>query len=187
MNLNAGIAKTGKLSLLVVGLAVLSTLILVAGPADAAKCLPTPWDEIGPFYRPNAPVRSSIGKGYLLSGTVRSSRDCSPISGARIEIWQTGPGGQYDDAHRATLFADRRGRYRIETVAPPGYGQRPSHIHLLVDAKGFEGLITQHYPKHGKKKASFDLVLVPEWKDDEKPGGRVDEVIRPGKTRPGKH
>jgi hypothetical protein len=32
----------------------------------------------------------------------------------------------------------------------------------LVDAKGFEGLITQHYPKKGKKGATFDLVLEPE-------------------------
>src|SRR5512133_532401 len=92
--------------------------------AQAAGCVPTPWDEIGPFYRPNAPVRSSIGRGYLLSGTVRSSADCSPIPKARIEVWQTGPGGKYDEAHRATLVSDREGRYRLETDFPPGYAQR---------------------------------------------------------------
>ena len=32
-------------------------------------CQPTPYDEIGPFYRPNAPVRSRVGKGYVLKGT----------------------------------------------------------------------------------------------------------------------
>ena len=41
-------------------------------PALAVTCSPTPWDKIGPFYRPNAPERTSIGKGYLLRGTVRS-------------------------------------------------------------------------------------------------------------------
>lgn len=148
-------------------LAVLSfLLILIAtGDALAGKCSPTSWDEIGPFYRPNAPERSSIGKGYLLSGTVRSAGDCRPLHNVRIELWQAGPDGNYDDAHRATVFSDHAGRYRLQTSAPPPYGRRPSHIHILVDAKGFEGLITQHYPKRGKKGATFDLIL-----EKEKPG-----------------
>jgi hypothetical protein len=128
-------------------------------PALAATCSPTPWDEIGPFYRPSAPERTSIGKGYLLSGTVRSAGDCRPLYNVRIELWQAGPDGTYDDAHRTTLFSDHADRYRLETSVPPPYGHRPSHIHILVDAKGFEGLITQHYPKKGKKAATFDLVL----------------------------
>ena len=37
----------------------------------------------GRGYRPNAPVRNSIGRGYLISGTVRSSSDCSAIAHAR--------------------------------------------------------------------------------------------------------
>jgi protocatechuate 3,4-dioxygenase beta subunit len=145
------------------------------GPALAVTCSPTPWDEIGPFYRPNAPERTSIGTGYLLSGTVRSAGDCRPLHNVRIEIWQTGPAGMYDDAYRATLFSDRSGRYRLETSVPQPYGRRPSHIHLLVDAKGFEGLITQHYPKKGKKGATFDLVLEPEKQGESKvrnPAGR---------------
>jgi len=152
--------------------------------AHAAKCPPTDWDEIGPFYRPNAPVRSSIGKGYLLSGTVLSSRDCSAIPDARVEVWQTGPDGRYDDAHRATIIADKRGRYQLETTPPRGYGNRPSHIHILVDVKGFEGLITQHYPRQGAKRGTFDLVLVPEAKDTEKSKGRVDDLVRPGRNQP---
>jgi len=159
----------------------------ILGPTGAtvhaAQCQPTPWDEIGPFYRPNAPVRSSIGKGYVLSGTVRSV-DCSPISSARIEVWQTGPDGNYDDAHRATLFPDKQGRYRLETSFPPGYARRPSHIHILVDAKGFEGLVTQHYTKKGAREGTLDLVLVPESQGKPQPGGRVDDMVRPGKVRP---
>lgn len=170
--------------LLFVSLSILSISLLDAGSAHAAVCVPTPWDEIGPFYRPNAPVRNSIGKGYLLSGTVRSSADCSAIPNARIEVWQTGPSGKYDDAHRATILADKQGRYRLETYPPPGYARRPSHIHILVDVKGFEGLVTQHYPKPGAKQATFDLVLVPEPQGKPKPGGRVDDLVRPGKTQP---
>ncbi len=146
---------------------VVAWLLLVLGAshvsgAERFKCEPTPWDEIGPFYRQGAPVRGKIGTGYLLQGTVRSARDCSPIPGARIEVWQVGPDGVYDDDHRATLYADRKGRYRLETDFPPPYGRGRSHIHIVVDARGFDGVITQHYPAKRTKGARFDLVLVPE-------------------------
>lgn len=138
--------------------------ILIAGtPAsDARKCPPTPWDEIGPFYRPGAPQRTKIGSGYVLSGTVRSATDCRPLPGARIEFWQVNASGVYDDAHRATIIADRQGRYRLETAVPPPYERRPPHIHILVDLRGFAGLITQHYPQRHRKSSTFDLVLSPE-------------------------
>ncbi|MDD2897664.1 MAG: intradiol ring-cleavage dioxygenase [Desulfuromonadaceae bacterium] len=143
----------------------LSALLLVTmngGAALAVSCTPTPWDEVGPFYRQNAPVRSCLGRGYVLSGTVRSAADCRPLPNIRIEVWQAGPGGEYDDGHRATLYSDHAGRYHLETDVPPPYGRRPPHIHILVDAKGFEGLVTQHYPGKGKQRGSLDLVIVPE-------------------------
>lgn len=160
---------------IIAGLGMFLLLLATSENSDAVPCSPTPWDEIGPFYRPNAPERSSIGRGYLLSGTVRSADGCRPLHNARIEIWQAGPDGRYNDAYRATLHSDRAGRYRLETATPLPYGNRPSHIHMLVDAEGFEGLITQHYPKKGKRGATFDLVLVPETKGKEKarnPAGR---------------
>ena len=145
----------------IAGLLLLLQAVPVGG-AERFRCEPTPWDEIGPFYRQGAPVRSKIGKGYLLQGVVRSARDCSPIPGARIEVWQVGPDGEYDEAHRATIYADRKGRYRLETDFPPPYGRGRSQIHIVVDAKGFDGVITQHYPAKGTKGARFDLVLAPE-------------------------
>lgn len=151
-----------RMTLLSCGCALLAHLAPASWGAESFSCTPTPWAEIGPFYRPGAPVRGIIGRGYELSGTVRSARDCSPIAGARIEVWQVGPDGRYDDAHRATLHADAHGRYRLLTSFPPPYGDGRPHIHLLVDAKGFDGVITQHYPQRGTRRASFDLVLVPE-------------------------
>ena len=174
--------NTCRLALICLSALVIS--LPVAPAAHAAKCAPTPWDEIGPFYRPNAPVRSSVGKGYVLSGTVRSSADCSPIPNARIEFWQTGPSGQYEDAYRATVISDKRGRYRLETYSPGGYANRPPHIHILVDVKGYEGLITQHYPKKGAKSAGFDLVLLPEEQGAGTPAGRTEDLVRPGKKSP---
>ena len=143
--------------------AVTMIILLMASQVDPAtaawKCTPTPQDEIGPFYRPNAPVRSKLGEGYVLKGTVRSAATCQPIPGARIEFWQTGPDGKYADAYRATIIADRQGRYRLTTSRPPPYAPRPSHIHILVDVRGYAGLITQHYPTAGKRRATFDLVM----------------------------
>lgn len=140
---------------------VISVALLLPG-ADAAaapECAPTPHDEIGPFYRPNAPVRSVIGKGYILQGVVRDASTCRPVAGARIEFWQAGPGGVYSDAYRATVYSDPKGRYRLETFLPPPYARRPAHIHILVDMRGYAGLITQHYPKNGSKGSAMDLVM----------------------------
>lgn len=146
------------------GLLAIAALLVSTEPPAAApyRCQPTPWAEIGPFYRPGAPLRDRIGSGYLLSGTVRSAADCAPIAGARIEVWQVGPDGRYDDRHRATMYSDQRGRYRLTTSLPPRYGTGKPHIHFVVDAKGFDGVIAQHYPRKGEKRATFDLVLAPE-------------------------
>lgn len=107
-------------------LCCVAMLMPAAGTAAGArKCPPTKPDEVGPFYRPDAPVRSKIGTGYVLTGTVRSSVDCTPVPKARIEVWQAGPDGEYDDAHRATLIAATNGNYRLETHFPPRYVMRP--------------------------------------------------------------
>jgi catechol 1,2-dioxygenase len=133
-----------------------------AAAGDPANCKPTQPDMLGPFYEPDAPVRSSVGSGYVLSGTVLGAEVCKPIPNSRIEFWLANPRGDYDDAHRATLFAGERGRYRLESNVPVSYGGRPPHIHVRVRAPGYEELVTQHYPEHGQRKANFDLVLVEE-------------------------
>ncbi len=124
-------------------------------------CEPTPSDYLGPFYKPNAPVRSSVGKGYNLKGMVMSSKDCTPIANARIELWLTGPDGSYDDDHRATIFSDDDGRYRFESNLPRGYYGRPPHIHIRISAEGFKILATQHYSSRGQTNGEFDIVLIP--------------------------
>lgn len=123
--------------------------------------MPTRPDALGPFYKPNAPLRNSVGSGYKLSGTVMSSEDCSPIPQARIEFWMAGPDGAYRDDYRATVIADEAGEYNFESHKPPSYLSRPPHIHMRVTAEGFKTLITQHYPKDGANSGEFDLVLIP--------------------------
>jgi protocatechuate 3,4-dioxygenase beta subunit len=123
-------------------------------------CTPTPPDAMGPFYKPNAPLRDSVGKGYELNGRVMSSMDCSPIPQAQIELWMAGPEGDYKDDYRATVISDESGQYRFESHLPPSYLSRPPHIHMRVTADGFKTLITQHYPEAGSKKGELDLVLI---------------------------
>jgi catechol 1,2-dioxygenase len=133
-----------------------------AAAGRSADCKPTQPDMLGPFYEPGAPVRTSIGSGYVLSGTVLDAEACKPIPNARIEFWLANPSGDYDDAHRATVFAGRRGEYRFESNVPVSYGGRPPHIHVRVRAPLYEELPSQHYPERGQRRANFDLVLLAE-------------------------
>jgi protocatechuate 3,4-dioxygenase beta subunit len=129
---------------------------------EPANCKPTQPDMLGPFYEPGAPVRTSVGSGYVLSGTVLGAEECKPIPNAQIEFWLANPRGEYDDAHQATVFAGQRGEYRLESNVPVSYGGRPPHIHVRVRAPGYEELVTQHYPERGQRKANFALVLLEE-------------------------
>ncbi len=128
---------------------------------EPASCEPTQQDMLGPFYEPGAPERTSIGSGYVLSGTVLAAGSCEPIHDARIEFWLTDPRGVYDDAHRATVPAGSGGEYRFESNVPGSYENRQPHIHLRVTAPGYQELVTQHYPVAGQTEANFDLILEP--------------------------
>jgi catechol 1,2-dioxygenase len=131
-----------------------------AAGGGPANCKPTQPDMLGPFYQPDAPVRTSVGSGYVLSGAVLGAEACKPLPNAHIEFWLANPRGDYDDAHRATVFAGQKGEYRFESNVPVSYGGRPPHIHVRVTAPGYEELVTQHYPERGQSKANFDLVLL---------------------------
>jgi protocatechuate 3,4-dioxygenase beta subunit len=149
-----------KYKLMLTGIMVVSA---IANPAMAEdlSCAPTPEDSLGPFYKPNAPTRSTVGEGYVLSGVVKSARDCSIVPGAKIEFWLAAANGSYDDDHRAIVLADGAGLYKFQSNVPPKYNFRPPHIHVRVTAEGFYNLVAQHYPKVGSSAGEFPLVLVP--------------------------
>ena len=125
-------------------------------------CAPTPPDALGPFYKPKAPLRDSVGKGYELRGVVMSTKNCEFIPQARIELWMAGPDGEYTDDYRATDMPNQSGEYCFESHLPQSYFNRPPHIHMRVSADGYKTLITQHYLEAGSKTGTFDLVLIPE-------------------------
>ena len=117
-------------------------------------------DILGPFYRPNSPVRNNLrikgDKGELteLRGYV-SHNDCStPYNNAKVEIWHCDVNGVYDNQstefrYRGTTFTDKKGFYSFQTILPVPYGGagfiRPAHFHLIVTAEGYQPLITQLY------------------------------------------
>jgi len=51
---------------------------------------------LGPFYEPDAPVRTSVGSGYVLSGAVLTAAECKPIRNAHIEFWLANPRACYE-------------------------------------------------------------------------------------------
>jgi protocatechuate 3,4-dioxygenase beta subunit len=124
--------------------------------------MPTSPDMLGPFYIAGAPMRTSVGEGYALSGVVRSAADCSAISSAVLEFWMAGPDGEYADDYRATMLAGSDGSYQFTSHMAAPYGGRPPHIHVRVTAPGFGELVTQHYPVAGETQARFEIVLIPQ-------------------------
>jgi hypothetical protein len=101
---------------------------------------------------------------YVLSSALTRSQGPFLVSRRALrgggEVRFANPRGEYDDAHRATVFAGHRGGYRLERNVTVSYGSRPPHIHVRVRAPGHEELVTQHLSERGQREANFDLVLV---------------------------
>ena len=121
----------------------------------------TTTDILGPFYRPNAPVRSDMlikndkGQLVILSGQVKH-KDCkTALKGACVELWHCSADGVYDNdspdfKYRAKTYCDDKGNYSFKTVLPVPYdvgngSVRPAHFHMLISAAGYQTLITQLY------------------------------------------
>lgn len=111
------------------------------------------------------------GPILLAEGSIKDEAG-NPIEGATIDIWQTAPNGLYASQDQEqdtysfhglqTVGAD--GRYAFTTVKPVEYtvptdgpvgdilnacGRhpwRPSHLHYIVEANGYEPLVTEIFP-----------------------------------------
>ena len=104
---------------------------------------------------PDAPVRSVVGHGHILTGTVRSSVNCAPIPGAKLELWPEGPDGGHPDEYRATVFTDPSGAYRFEC-------NPTDHIHMRISAQGYRSIASNAYHTQGQPEGVFDIVLEPD-------------------------
>lgn len=121
----------------------------------------TTTDILGPFYRPDAPVRSdmriknTVGQLVVLSGKVKH-KDCkTPLKNACVELWHCDGSGVYDNEspdfkYRAKTYCNDKGNYSFKTILPVPYDVgngtiRPAHFHMLISAEGYQTLITQLY------------------------------------------
>jgi protocatechuate 3,4-dioxygenase beta subunit len=118
-------------------------------------------DILGPFYRPDSPIRNNLtimgdlGEAIELTGKIYH-KDCStPYKKAKIELWHCDGKGVYDNSsdqyrYRGTSFSDENGNYSFKTILPVPYeigggNFRPAHFHLMISAGGYQSLVTQLY------------------------------------------
>jgi len=111
-------------------------------------------DGLSQTYVPNAPVRSSVGTGHVLTGRVLSGSDCAPIPGAKLELWPEYAGRGHPDSARATVFADASGGYRFEC-------DPPEHVHMRISATGYVTIAHNGYHPGGRPTGTLDIVLAP--------------------------
>lgn len=121
----------------------------------------TTTDMLGPFYRPNSPVRNNLavkgdaGDLIELSGTIKHNDCKTPYKKAKIELWHCNSKGLYDNTsdefqHRGTTYSNEDGYYFFNTALPVPYdigggNKRPAHFHLMITAAGYQPFVTQLY------------------------------------------
>ena len=118
-------------------------------------------DILGPFYRPDSPVRTNLliageaGRKLELTGTVLHKDCISPYKNAKVELWHCDAKGVYDNStdayrYRGTTYTDESGNYSFRTILPVPYDVgngniRPAHFHMMITATGYQPLVTQLY------------------------------------------
>jgi protocatechuate 3,4-dioxygenase beta subunit len=122
---------------------------------ETRSCESTLDDGVSPSYKPDAPERSVVGHGHVVTGVVLSSVDCKPIANAKLEFWPEEEGLGHPDSSRATFFTDLEGRYRFEC-------NLPEHIHMRISAPGYRTIGVNSYHPEGRPEGTLDVVLEPE-------------------------
>jgi catechol 1,2-dioxygenase len=143
-------------------------------------------DILGPFYRPDAPMREDLtyeglaGTRITLRGQVFADDCTTPLPNALVEIWHCDTLGEYDNEtdeyrHRASLKTNEMGEYRFHTIVPGKYlnGRlyRPSHIHYRVTEKNSSELISQIYF------AGDPHIKADPWASDKKAEHRILPIV----------
>lgn len=116
-------------------------------------------------------IRGNDGDQVVFSGRIRDPQG-RPVRGAVMDIWQTAANGLYSNQDpkqpdynlRAQMKIGDDGRYLFSTVKPSPYtvpddgpvGEllramgrrpwRPSHLHIIIEAKGFKPIVTELFP-----------------------------------------
>lgn len=131
---------------------------------------------LGPFHTHDAEQLSDgaslsqdeTGEPLLVICSVCDSESKAPVSGVKVDIWETDSSGMYDVQHadrsrpdgRGVMFTDNEGQFWFKAIKPVSYpiphdgpvGQllkmlrrhpfRPAHMHFMFQREGFDHLIT---------------------------------------------
>lgn len=148
------LAKCAALGSLSVASALSLPQAIDAWDAHESARKATPWNELGPFYKRQAPKAthlrrpSDVGIPLAVSGRVLNTRG-NAIPGATLEIWHANHLGHYDlDGYRfrTTLSTPDSGKYAFDSIIPGHYPDRVcQHVHYLITAPGHKPLTTQMY------------------------------------------
>ena len=130
---------------------------------------PTTTDILGPFYRPDSPLRTNLrlpnsnGTQIVLKGYIFKENGETPINNALVEIWHCDENEVYDNTsdeykYRGGQRTKADGKYEFKSILPVPYkadqkdesSWRPAHIHMRVSVPNQQDLITQIYFKDGK-------------------------------------
>lgn len=135
-----------------------TTPALVFATAQAASpepgtCRLTPKSIEGPFYLDPRLVRSELGEGrpgmpLRLNLRIVEAGACTPIRGARVDVWHADAQGLYSGYEgqgdrrristagqaflRGTQVSDGAGAVAFETIYPGWYPGRATHVHFKV-------------------------------------------------------
>jgi len=137
-----------------------STTTTTTGTTNAA-CAVSPTETIGPYPSIANFIRSDIREGKtgvpvtLTITVVNASSNCSPVSGAIVDIWQCDADGHYSEYAqqgyngttqtflRGIQTTDASGIVTFTTIYPGWYAGRATHIHVEVTVNGKAVKVTQ--------------------------------------------
>jgi hydroxyquinol 1,2-dioxygenase len=126
--------------------------------------------------RPGTP-----GEPCAVSGTIKDLKG-KPVAGATVDVWEGGADGLYDVQKpdgtnlRARFRSDAEGRFHFKCITPVSYPvphdgpvgklltatgrhpMRPGHLHFVIQAPGFDKLVTHLFTK-GDKYLDSDAVF----------------------------
>jgi len=139
---------------------------MVPAAALTPSCTLTPAAVPGPFYFDPKLLRADITEGHpgaplRLRFMVLDAANCTPVAGARVDVWHTradgyysGYAGQGDRRNfdtsgatfmRGTQIADARGEASFRSVYPGWYVGRTVHVHFKIFIDDRDMLTGQMY------------------------------------------
>jgi protocatechuate 3,4-dioxygenase beta subunit len=145
-----------------------------AGLISTDVFLVSPELNAGPFYVDPKLVRSDITEGRPgLPMTLRLQvvrADCTPVEGARVDLWHCDAGGVYSGVRnlasgadavgqtflRGTQATDSTGVVTFQTIFPGWYPGRTTHMHCMVHLDGNMVLTSQIFFDEAVNQAIYD-------------------------------